>query len=108
MALTHLGPGEVANLCAPSPAVANKTATLVKTPRLEVIRLVLPAGKRIPPHAVARELTVQCLSGSVVFEACEKRQTLAPGDLLYLEGGELHALEALENVTLLVTILLAG
>jgi quercetin dioxygenase-like cupin family protein len=108
MAISHAEAGMVINLCDRTGPAANKSATLIKTPRLEIIRLVLPAGKRIPPHAVSGEVVVQCLSGKVDFEAREKRQTLEPGSLLHLEGGDLHALEALEDATVLVTILLAG
>jgi len=98
----------VINLRDQTGPAANKTATVIKTPRLEVIRLVLPAGKRIPPHAVSGEVVVQCLSGKVDFEGRGKQQILEPGSLLHLEGGDLHALEAMEDATVLVTILLGS
>src|SRR5690606_39970795 len=51
-----------------------QTTTLIKTDQLEVLRLVLPAGKAIPPHRVSGEITVQCLEGSVEFIADGKEQ----------------------------------
>ena len=80
------------------------TTTLAKTEYLEIIRLVLPAGKRIASHQVTGPITVQCLEGRVEFQAFDKWQTLTPGQLLYLTGGELHAVKSLENSSLLITI----
>jgi quercetin dioxygenase-like cupin family protein len=82
------------------------TTTLIKTDKLEVIRLVLPAGKEIPPHQVTGEITVQCLEGVVGFSAQGGTTVLEPGQLLYLSGSELHALKGIEDASVLVTILL--
>ncbi|MCX8138792.1 MAG: cupin domain-containing protein, partial [Gemmataceae bacterium] len=78
----------------------------IKTARLEVIRLVLPAGKEIPPHKVAGEITVHCLEGRVAFTALGRTQELAAGQMLYLPGHELPSLRGLEDASVLVTILL--
>lgn len=45
------------------------SATLVKADQLDVIRMVLPAGKKIPSHQVPGAITVQCLEGAVGFES---------------------------------------
>jgi quercetin dioxygenase-like cupin family protein len=107
MAIPHLAPGELTNLLAMADPAARQTTTIFKTTRLEVIRLVLASGKQIPPHSVPAEAIIQCLTGQISFEARGKKQTLLPGAMLYLEGGDKHALEALEDSTLLVTILLS-
>src|SRR5688572_9016169 len=83
-----------------------KTATLVKTNDLELIRLVLPAGKEIPTHKAPGEITVQSLEGRVAFTAQGKTQELNPGQLLYLPRAEPHSVKAIEHSSLLVTILL--
>ncbi len=107
MAIHHAHPAEVIDI---SPLGENlpaeQTTTLVKTDALEVLRLVLPAGKQIDPHAVPGEITVQCLEGKAVFTARGKEQELTPGQLLYLSGGDEHALRAVQDSSLLVTILL--
>lgn len=82
------------------------TKTLVKTDTLEVIRIVLPAGKQLPPHRVEGEITVQCLEGRFSFEANGKTHELSPGQMLYLSGGATHALHGIEDSSLLLTILL--
>ena len=104
MAIPHAAPGEIIDLMAPFDP--SQTTTLVKSSRLAVIRLVLPEGKEIPPHDVPGEITVQCLAGRIVFQALGQSQELEPGKLVYLAGGDGHALTAVEPSVALVTILL--
>lgn len=107
MSLHHATSGEVIHL-ATSPGTQDaKSSTLVKTSALEVLRLVLPAGKEIAAHKAPGEITVQCLEGRVVFTCHGKSPELLPGDFMYLADSEPHALTARENSVLLVTILLA-
>lgn len=82
------------------------TTTLIKTDTLEVIRLVLPAGKDIPQHQVSGEITVQCLEGRVNFTVQGQTKVLQTGQLLYLSGAEAHGLKGIEDSSVLVTILL--
>jgi quercetin dioxygenase-like cupin family protein len=107
MALPHAKPGEVVDV-SPLGAKLNtvSTSTLVKSSALEVLRLVLPAGKEIAPHTVPGEILVQCLEGRVVFHARGVDRELSAGSLLHLAGGDEHSLQAVENSSLLVTILL--
>jgi quercetin dioxygenase-like cupin family protein len=85
---------------------ASKTTSLVKTNELELIRMVHPAGKEIPPHKAPGEITVQCLEGRIAFTAHANTQDLAAGQLLYLASGEVRSLKGIEDSSLLVTILL--
>jgi len=82
------------------------TTTLIKTYALEVLRLVLPSGTQIARHQVMGEITVQCLEGQVAFDAGGTVRELRAGDLLYLEAGTPHSLRAVEDSSVLVTILL--
>ncbi|MBL9082903.1 MAG: cupin domain-containing protein [Planctomycetales bacterium] len=107
MAIQHAESGEIISLPLGASLASSKTTTLLKTADLEVIRLVLPAGKEIPSHKAPGEITVQCLEGRVAFTAHDKTQDLAPGQMLYLTAGEPHALKAGEDSTVLVTILLS-
>jgi quercetin dioxygenase-like cupin family protein len=107
MAIPHAKSGEVIDLRpvgeagAPAP-----TRTLVKTDRLEVIRLVVPADKELPRHQVAGEITVQCLEGRVTFMAGTTARELQAGQMLYLAGNEPHSLRGNEDASVLLTILL--
>ena len=106
MSIQHANPSIVIKLPLGTALCSTKTTTLVKTTDLELIRLVLPAGKEIPTHKAPGEITVQCLEGRVAFTAEGKTQELTAGQLLYLTAGEPHALKAIEDSSMLVTLLL--
>lgn len=105
MAIHHAEPGDVIDIRPLGSHLAQAvTTTLAKTEQMEIIRLILPAGKKIPSHRVAGPITVHCLEGRVEFQAFGKWQTLEPGQLLFLTGGELHAVRSIEHSSVLVTI----
>ena len=106
MSIQHAKSGEVIQLTLGATLGEAKTTTLVKTADLELIRLVLPAGKEIPSHKAPGEITVQCLEGRVSFTSDGKTQELTAGQLLYLAAGEPHAVKAMEASSLLVTLLM--
>jgi len=107
MSIPHAQSGEIVHLPLGTALGSSKTTTLVKTADLELIRLVLPAGKDISLHKAPGEITVQCLEGRVAFTVGEMTQELTPGRLLYLSAGEPHAAKGIEDSSLLVTILLS-
>jgi len=82
------------------------TTALFKEKHLEVMRIVLPAGKRMPAHAVDGPITVQCLEGEVNIGIGDALRRLRVGDLIYLAGGARHELTAMTNSSLLVTVVL--
>jgi quercetin dioxygenase-like cupin family protein len=109
MAMPHARPGEVVSILPWGPAIpAARTATLVRGEQVEVIRLVVPAGKEIEEHRAKGELLVHCLEGRVAFTALGMTQDLEAGDLLFLPRGEAHALKGIEDASLLLTIVLPG
>ncbi|HEX5356805.1 MAG TPA: cupin domain-containing protein [Aquabacterium sp.] len=111
MALSHVTSGQPISLAPPAATLASvPTSALFKTDQLEVIRVVLPAGKAFPPHQVAGDITVQCLSGAIEFtigEAHDERSVvLSAGELLYLDGGVRHGLRGQTDAVVLVSIVL--
>lgn len=107
MALSHAQPGDVVNVRPLGAALATtETRTLVKTKGIEVIRMVIAAGKEIPTHKAKGEIVVHCLEGKIAFTACGKTNDLEAGQLLYLPTGEPHSLLGIEDSSLLLTILL--
>lgn len=82
--------------------------TLYKSEHLEVFRMVLTAGKEFPPHKVAGEITVQCIEGSIEFTINGVGEVMHEGNLKCLAGGQMHALKAVEDSSVLITILLHG
>src|SRR5215831_10005753 len=107
MAIPHAKPGELVDIRPLGSALPSaQTATLVRAEQVEVIRLVVPAGKEISEHKAKGEIIVQCLEGKVAFTAFGKTQNLEAGRLLYLPTGEPHSVKGIENASLLLTILL--
>jgi quercetin dioxygenase-like cupin family protein len=106
MSIHHAKSNEVIPLALGAALGGAKTTTLVKTADLELVRLVLPAGKEIPSHKAPGEITVQCLEGRVLFTADDKTLELVAGQLLYLSANEPHSVKAVEDCSLLVTLLL--
>jgi len=84
-----------------------QTSTLVKTPTLEVIRLILQSGKEIcHQHAMAGEVLIQCLEGLITVQVDGDSRALEAGQMIYLAGGEPHAIRGLSDASVLLTILL--
>ena len=107
MAISHAKPGEIVDVRPLGSALPSaQTKTLVRAVQVEVIRLVVPAGKDIQEHKAKGEIVVQCLEGRVTFTAFGKTENLETGKLLYLPTGEPHSVKGIENSSLLLTILL--
>ena len=107
MALPHASSGQIVDILSTEGTLPSaKSFALFKSDQLEVIRVVLPAGKAFPPHRVAGEITVQCLDGRIDFSVDGVSQELRAGQLMYLEGGVLHGLVGIEDSSVLVTIVL--
>lgn len=107
MSLHHLSSGEIISLRPLGDKLMDTPSTaLLKTNNLEVMRLVLEAGKSIPEHKVAGEMTLHCLEGKVELKAHQKTQILQAGDIVYLEPMQPYALHATDNASLLMTVLL--
>lgn len=105
MARPHLASNEITRL-EPLGAQLQHTESyaLFKSAQLQVLRLVLPAGKTLPRHAVPGEITVQCLEGAAQFTADGQHQRMQALDFLYLTGGVAHEITAETDCCLLVTI----
>ena len=104
MALHHAMPGEKVHLAAASHTASAKAAALVKTDAFEAAQLLLRKGDRIASHSVAGYAILHCIEGAVLLDCGEKIQ-LDGGDWLYLDRGRQHSLSALEDSSLLLTIL---
>ncbi len=109
MALQHALSGQVVRIPPISdPSTDGRTTALIKADQLEVVRIVLPAGKVFPEHHVQGEITVLCLEGRILFRTATAQQQMGPGDFIHLQRGEPHALEGLEDALALLTICLVG
>jgi len=107
MAIPHANPGDVIDVRPLGAELSStKTHALVKTDKLEVIRLVMAAGKEIAEHKAPGEISVQCLEGKIAFTTMGKTVELAAGQMLYLNAGEPHSVKCIQDASFLLTILL--
>ena len=106
MALHHASAGEVVHL-GPlgSDLQSAPTRALVKTDSFEAIRLVLKAGEVLPAHKVSGQLTLHCIEGRVEIDLANKSVELSSHQWIYFDSGAEHGLRALEDSSLLLTIL---
>ena len=105
MALAHAGSGDVVDLRPLGDALeTSKTFAIVKTEQFEAVRLVMPAGTTIPQHQVEGRISLHCLEGKAILEH-EENAELRPGDWVYLERNVPHSVRAVEDSSLLLTIM---
>lgn len=109
MAIHHASSGELIDIRPlKDNLITTASKTLFKSDHFEVSRMVILAGKGVPMHQVAGEMSVQCLEGRVELAAAGAAQSMRAGDLICLAGGEPHALKAIEDSSVLITMLLHG
>jgi len=107
MAIPHARPGQIVDILPRDGTLPSaQSYAFFKSDQLEVMRVVLPAGKAFPPHRVAGEITVQCLEGRIEISVDGAMQVLRAGQLMHLGGGVQHGLVGLDDASALVTIVL--
>jgi quercetin dioxygenase-like cupin family protein len=82
--------------------------TLVKTPALRVVLEVLRGGAELAEHRAPGPITVQVLEGEVRFHTGEDTFRIRVGEMLALPEGRPHAVEAVRDCSLLISIAPAG
>ena len=106
MALKHAQPLEIIDLYASEETRGTAAScSLLKTPHLQLMRVVLAMGHVLPEHCVAGEITIQCLSGGVDIETPSRTFRLTSGKLVMLSAAEPHRVQAYLDTVLLVTVL---
>jgi nucleotide-binding universal stress UspA family protein len=86
-------------------AAGARSTTLFKSDAVQLVLLVVPAGKEIAEHNTKGETIVHCLDGSIALDAFGKTQMLEAGHLVHLPAGEPHRLKGTADALLLLTIL---
>ena len=109
MAQPHVNSGQVVSVLPLGEQLSGaRTTALLKAEQLEVVRIVLHAGKELREHKVAGEITVQCLEGDVEFRTPDALHPLRAGDFIHLRGDAPHSLLARTDSSVLVTICLVA
>ncbi len=78
--------------------------TLAKYPDLHVVLILMKAHTRLGQHHVDARISIQLVQGRIRIHLPDRNADLRAGDLLTLDYGILHNLEALEESAFLITI----
>ncbi len=107
MAQPHAQSGQVVSVRPLGGQLAGaRTSAILKAEQLEIVRIVLLAGKEMREHKTPGEITVQCIEGRIEFRTPDAVLVLGPGDFMHLAREVPHALRALSDASALVTICL--
>lgn len=104
MALEHAKPLEVIALHARDGM--HISTSLIRTPQLQLLRLVLPPGHALPHHQVPGEATIHCLAGEAGISTRVASLRLVAGSVVLVPAGEPHDVHARgeQGCVLLVTV----
>jgi quercetin dioxygenase-like cupin family protein len=80
-------------------------SVILRTTHMEVLRLHMNAGKRVPTYEAQGEITILCVQGRAMVEACGEVRELNSGQMLYLLINEPFSLFGVEETSLLITVL---
>lgn len=109
MALPHARPLDVIDVRPLGDALADAvTTSLLKTSTMQLMRLVLRSGDTLPEHRVPGAITLHCLEGEVIVTTPARPCDLHGGELVMLEGNEAHAVAAVTDASILVTVSFPG
>lgn len=78
--------------------------TLAKYPDFRIVLILMKGGTRMSQHKAEGRVSIQQLKGRVCLYLVDRTATVSAGDLLVLDCGVLHDVEALEESALLLTI----
>ena len=107
MALPHASHLDIINVAPLGEKLhAAVSTSLIKTQRVQLLHLVLPAHKDMPFHHVDDECTIHCLEGVVEVVMGAGTRQLNAGNVIVLPAKESHSLRARTDCAVLVTLLL--
>jgi quercetin dioxygenase-like cupin family protein len=78
--------------------------TLTREPDLRIVLVVMKAASRIPEHRAGETASIHALSGQVRLHLPNRLVELAAGQLLVLERGLRHDVEAVADSSFLLTL----
>jgi mannose-6-phosphate isomerase-like protein (cupin superfamily) len=107
MALPHASHLDVINVAPLGDQLHDAVSTsLIKTGRIQLLHLVLPAHKDRPVHHVDDECTLHCLEGMVEVVMGSGTKQLRAGNVIVLPARQRFSLRARTDCALLMTLLL--
>ena len=80
-------------------------STVLSAPGVRVIVLAFESGWVLEEHLAPKQALFQALDGRLLVTAAGKQTILVPGGLMRLDEGLPHAVEALEDSRLMLTLI---
>jgi quercetin dioxygenase-like cupin family protein len=77
--------------------------SLVKDDALNVLLMMLKKGSHLHEHRTKGPITVQVVSGSIRFSGGSDQRIISAGEIVALDRGIAHSVEALEESALILT-----
>lgn len=98
--------GQLARLRASAPLHdhGRDALTLVRDPTFNLLLMALKVGSGLPDHTAPGPISVLVLDGRVAFTSQGERLELGPHELVTLPARTTHAVMALEDSAILITI----
>lgn len=84
---------------------AVQSSSLIRTARLQILHLVLPAHHDQPEHHLDDESTLHCLEGVVEVVMPGGTRRLGPGQLVLLPARQTFSLRARTDAAVLMTLI---
>lgn len=81
---------------------AKKVGKAYSRENMDMLTIQLQAGQQVPAHNAKETVVVIVRSGEVKFDIEGKEQLLTAEDVLIIEPLEMHSLQAVTNVDLIV------
>lgn len=107
MALPHAQPLDVIDLRPLGPELApTRSHSLLRTDKLQLMRMVLLAGEGLPSHHQVGEVCIHCVEGLVVVSTSAGDKALQAGYATVLPASEPHAFKAEQDSSLVLLMLL--
>lgn len=78
--------------------------SLLKTPQVELLKLCVPQGSRLPVHQAVGEIVFLCLRGQIEVAAPGAEHALSAGQLMYLTADTPVAIEGREDALVVVAV----
>jgi quercetin dioxygenase-like cupin family protein len=83
---------------------AHNAKTLVKRDDLRVVLIALNAGGRMDRHQAPGPITIHALDGRLRVHVEQRQTELSPGQVLFVDAGLPHDVEAPEQSAFLLTV----
>jgi len=77
--------------------------SLVKDDALNLLLMMLKKGSHLHEHSTKGPITVQVVSGSIRFSGGADQRIISAGEIVALDRGIPHSLEALDESALILT-----